>query len=459
MKEANHIIALVTLLLMSLFLSACGSEEIGDVCDPNATQLCYCSASVQGVQTCQSNGNGWTTCDCGEGDVVSSDTANVVDAQDTTSAVDSGQICEPQSYESCICNTGADGTKQCNWEGTGYGPCTCGGAVPDGSSSLVCTPGATQVCSCNGVNGLQTCNAWGTAWGECLCDLEDAGSNTDVNPGPDVASDQGSPTDPNGVCNARTKVIWMLTKSTQLVYFDPATDTIQSVGTLNCNAGATATTFSMAVDQYATAYVQYVDGLGGFLGGGPKLYAANTLDASCTSLGNTSGAAGFESFGMAFVQDGSAETETLYASGTTLLDQLLPTSTAKLGSVDTGSLTIAQLGQFDTGGLPELTGTGDGSLWGFFATASPPTVRLIDKTSGQTSTTYTASQISLDATMGSYAFATWGGDFYLFVHSPPASSSTIWKLETDDGSVSEYMSNIGHTVVGAGVSTCAPTAD
>jgi hypothetical protein len=161
---------------------------------------------------------------------------------------------------------------------------------------------------------------------------------------------------------------------------------------------------------------------------------------------------------MAFVaDDASGTTETLFGSGTSLLNQLLPSSTAKLGSIDTNTLNISYIGDFDTGGLPELTGTGEGELWGFFATASPPTVRLIDKTTGQTSTTYTLSEISLNPTLSSYAFATWGGDFYLFVHSPPAASTTIWKLETDDGVVTEYMSNIGHIVVGAGVSTCAPT--
>jgi hypothetical protein len=130
-----------------------------------------------------------------------------------------------------------------------FGSCECGDPVPDGSSSLICDPGSTQVCPCGNNNGLQTCNAWGTAWGECICDAPDTTSTTDA------GSDADTSMDPNGVCNARTKVIWLWSKTGALVYFDPATDTIQSVGTLNCGAGIADTTFSMAVDQFANAYV------------------------------------------------------------------------------------------------------------------------------------------------------------------------------------------------------------
>ena len=35
-------------------------------------------------------------------------------------------------------------------------------------------------------------------------------------------------------------------------------------------------------------------------------------------------------------------------------------------------------------------------------------------------------------------------------------STNIWKLEMDDGTVTNVMPNIGYAIVGAGVSTCAP---
>lgn len=35
------------------------------VCAPNETQLCHGAGACQGAQACQSDGQGWTVCDCG----------------------------------------------------------------------------------------------------------------------------------------------------------------------------------------------------------------------------------------------------------------------------------------------------------------------------------------------------------------------------------------------------------
>ncbi|MCA9590689.1 MAG: hypothetical protein KC657_35560, partial [Myxococcales bacterium] len=54
-----------------------------------------------------------------------------------------------------------------------------------------------------------------------------------------------------------------------------------------------------------------------------------------------------------------------------------------------------------------------------------------------------------------FAFAHWGGDFWLF--TAPQGKSQVTRLKYDDGTVETVKTDVGFEVVGAGVSTCAPT--
>ena len=56
----------------------------------------------------------------------------------------------------------------------------------------------------------------------------------------------------------------------------------------------------------------------------------------------------------------------------------------------------------------------------------------------------------------SWAFAHWGGDFYLFFKGEAGFASGAWHLDGITGITSEVVPNLGHTITGAGVSTCAP---
>jgi hypothetical protein len=53
----------------------------------------------------------------------------------------------------------------------------------------------------------------------------------------------------------------------------------------------------------------------------------------------------------------------------------------------------------------------------------------------------------------SFAFAFWGGAFYIFTGD--SGNSTVTKYDPSDGSVSFQGTSPG-LIVGAGVSTCAP---
>jgi hypothetical protein len=106
-------------------------------------------------------------------------------------------------------------------------------------------------------------------------------------------------------------------------------------------------------------------------------------------------------------------------------------------------------------GSPELTGTGLAELWGFFPDVDPRTVQKIDKTSGAVSDTYELPELGTGPTEA-WAFAFWGGDFWIFLKDVSDASTNIWKIETDDRSVTTAVPDTGKKIVGAGVSTCAP---
>ena len=97
-----------------------------------------------------------------------------------------------------------------------------------------------------------------------------------------------------------------------------------------------------------------------------------------------------------------------------------------------------------------------GKLWGFFPSSlSTPKVSQINKTSGASGASF-----SMPTAMGTpeaWAFAFWGGDFWVFLKRNTDSSTSVYQVKGSDGSVSTPLPNTGRKVVGAGVSTCAPT--
>ena len=56
-----------------------------------------------------------------------------------------------------------------------------------------------------------------------------------------------------------------------------------------------------------------------------------------------------------------------------------------------------------------------------------------------------------------FAFATWGGDFWVFIRTHGMGHSTDVYRVTSTGHTTRVAVDTGMDVVGAGVSTCAPT--
>jgi hypothetical protein len=235
----------------------------------------------------------------------------------------------------------------------------------------------------------------------------------------------------------------VLSEEKGLYSFNPATLVFTQIGTLACPT--TATPNSMAVDRKGGAWVNYDDG---------KLYKVSTSDASCAATTFQAGQGGFGKFGMAFSSDSAgSESETLYvasipASGTS--------GGGKLAKIDLTSMTLTVVGAF-TGTQKnfgaELTGTGDARLFGFFTTA-PAELAQIAKTDGSTSGTKSLTGVSTGV---AWAFSFWGGDFWFYTADLVNTTQVTRLKAATDGSLGVVKSDLGFRIVGAGVSTCAPT--
>lgn len=187
------------------------------------------------------------------------------------------------------------------------------------------------------------------------------------------------------------------------------------------------------------AWVEYGDG---------SLYRVDTSNARCQSTTFVINP-DLTQFGMGFVFDPNTGKDTLYVAGSGHFGGI----SSQLGTIDFPSLTLTP-GPFLDVGTPEITGTGDGQLWGFFpasSSASGNTALVqLDPATGEVLTDFEFPDIGNAG--DSWAVKFWGGAFYLFL------SDQVYKVERTTG-VSTLVvdgQGSGHIVVGAGVSTCAP---
>ncbi|MBI5486415.1 MAG: hypothetical protein HY905_03695 [Deltaproteobacteria bacterium] len=316
--------------------------------------------------------------------------------------------------------------------------CTACSAADDSGTGGACTQARCD----------STCRSGGRPGGTCIGDVcsclgggGDADAGTDGDGGGDDVGDG---------CDERARWIYIVSAENQLIRFYPDELRLEPVGTLDCTpTGTGATPFSMSVDRSATAWVLYGPGL--FGGNAGELFRVSTVDAHCESTTFERNQEGLEVFGMGFSSDeAGGDRETLFIGGGPQLS--IGTGTSTLATIDMAALRVGSIGPLP--GWPELTGTGAAELWGFFPDTDPPSVSKIDKASGNVSDTY---DLPIDTTSTeAWAFAFWGGDFWIFLKTLADSSTNIWKLETDDRSVTNVYPDIGQRIVGAGVSTCAP---
>lgn len=262
-------------------------------------------------------------------------------------------------------------------------------------------------------------------------------------------------------CAEGAGLVYVVSTAGDLYSFHPETREFHRIGELKCPAEGGAKPNSMAVDRSGMAWVNYGDG---------TLFRASTRDGSCEATAFEAGQHSFSRLGMAFASTGrDLMEETLFVWGGARSGRK-PSSSKKKGgkgathgprpglglaSIDRDKLELVPIGD-DRGALSErqaeLTGTGEGKLYGFFS-SRPATLAEIEP---QTGFTKNAKKLKKVRTGRAWAFSFWGGDFWFF-WAPRGKTSNVSRLSGETGEVEEVLSDVGFIIVGAGVSTCAPT--
>jgi hypothetical protein len=254
----------------------------------------------------------------------------------------------------------------------------------------------------------------------------------------------------NDCPDASVTFIYLISLSRELYSYNPVDGVFRDIGTVNCPTSL-PDAFSMAVDRQGTAYVLFYDGQTDptKIAQG-DLFRVSTANASCKAIPEyTPNQAGFSAFGTGFATNGGGPSETLYVQGGGNFG-----SSTGLASIDTTTFKLTFLGNNSPPiAEGELTGTGDGRLFGFFSFDGLNfNLGEIDKTNGQL-LSQTPVGGSVSAT-GGFSVAFWGGDFYFF--TAPGGNTVATRYRPTDQSYVVVASLPGATIVGAGVSTCAP---
>ena len=244
-------------------------------------------------------------------------------------------------------------------------------------------------------------------------------------------------------CSEAAKLVYVVSDVNELFSFKPDTGTFTKIGELKCPGGSSPN--SMAVDRTGVAWVNFADG---------NLFKVSTADASCQATTYVPDQEGFHTYGMAFATNGATSVEeTLYVVG---IDGI--TAGKGLAKVDLTTMKLTKIGDFSgdlQGKGAELTGTGDGRLFGFFTTKPDAKLAQINTGTGATTDETTLTGVS---TGDAWAFSFWGGDFWFYTAVKPANSVLTRKQSSTDGNISTVKQDVGgFRIVGAGVSTCAPT--
>jgi hypothetical protein len=265
---------------------------------------------------------------------------------------------------------------------------------------------------------------------------------------------------PSDNCSAAAKLVYVVDENGHFLSFDPSTTppTLTDLGLLNkCPISAGEQPFSMGVDRDAIAWVlsSAVGGLG--TQKGTAMYRVDIKNnLACTNAGMQMNQQGFNLFGMGFVtNDVGGTTDTLFIAGGASADTA---TTSTLGTVSFPDLTVHPINSVS--GWPELTGNSNAELWGFFPDATAPKIARIDKTTAAESPTYPLP--TLQGTPAAWAFAFWGGDFWVFLRRQSETQTTVYHVVGTTGQIanqwttSALLGGGSYSIVGAGVSTCAP---
>ena len=274
-----------------------------------------------------------------------------------------------------------------------------------------------------------------------LCMIACGPPSRDGGGGDDDGTGGDGPTG-DGQCPQGTELIYVIDQfANRISQFDPSTKAFADLGQLNCSQKLGATPFSMSVDRNGVAWVLYTSG---------ELFHVGlaNVGGSCVKTAWAS-PSNLVVFGMGFSTDmPGGSTEKLYIGGGRDQAQTMYT----LAMVEPSTMAVTTIGMEPQ--LPEMTGNGNAELWGFFPSASTARVVQFDKANGGILKDF--SLPSLAGTMTGYAFAHWGGDYWVFLLKNSETSTTVYQVDGGTGQITSTTPTTGRTIVGAGVSTCAP---
>jgi hypothetical protein len=241
--------------------------------------------------------------------------------------------------------------------------------------------------------------------------------------------------------DAGSTLIYVLTSQGDLYSFYPPTLGFTRIGAIACPSNSTP--FSMAVDRRGIAYSVFSSG---------DLFRIDTASAACQPT-TFQAKALFQTFGMGFVANTGDAGETLFIADAVVTNG--KQASKGLGSIDTKTYAATFVGPFSqTIPGPELTGTSDGRLFAFYtnSTASGSHIREVDKATGNVTNDYA---LKVGTPSDAYAFAFWGGYFWVFTDAVVNAPTTVTRFSPTDGSEAN-VTTFPEMIVGAGVSTCAP---
>jgi len=250
-------------------------------------------------------------------------------------------------------------------------------------------------------------------------------------------------------CPESARRVYVVDRAARLVRFEPGAERpFQVVGRLRCPAAESSIEnwreaphpYSMSVDRHGRAWVLYSSG---------ELFVVSTTDAGCRRAAWEPGRGGYELFGMGFARLGGREQ--LFVAGGSLAE--LERGEGKIGIIDTATLAADTVGRHRRGDhSPELAGAAE-ALYAFYPGES---VARVDPRTAETRELWRLGALPSEGKPRTWAFAPFGGRFYLFVGEEwSGRKNRVYVLEPGGGGARLLYDNTPHDVTGAGVSTCA----
>jgi hypothetical protein len=235
-----------------------------------------------------------------------------------------------------------------------------------------------------------------------------------------------------------------------LFRFDPTDTSYTHIGELDCPGVLLR---SMAVDRDGSGWGSMGDG---------SLVRIDTETADCSASGMELEQHSVSRYGMGYSTLGESDSEKLYITATGSDWSGQPNQPyRKLAVIDTSTLQIEIVGDLEAP-VPanmELTGTGDGRLFGMVLDVRNLSniIVSVDELNADTAATLSSKTVPLEANSG-FAFAHWGGDFWLFTEADDG-KARVAQFDFDNGVIEQTVDidlGVAGSIVGAGVSTCAP---